>query len=121
MKSPFPVLAVLIVLLAAPPAQAAFSQWVDDNGVVHFTDKRSNIPQRYRKKAKELTLQEEPPATNSAPPAQQAPPPVPPAPAAAQPAAPGGHDEAWWRQSFTALRTRLQTLQQGLLQKQGKL
>ncbi|MBU5637231.1 DUF4124 domain-containing protein [Geomonas sp. Red69] len=95
----------LVSLLAPPPARGAFYQWTDAEGVVHFTDNRTNIPKQYRDKAHRVDVSDSAPAvvspgTESV--SRPAPPPM---------TAPGGHDESWWRERFRALRIELKTLQ----------
>ena len=40
--------------LLAPPASADIYRWEDESGVIHFTDDRSAIPAKYRKKSREI-------------------------------------------------------------------
>jgi len=123
MKASSLVLLVLLQLTALP-VYAAFYQWTDDQGVVHFTDDRDKIPKQYRNRAKEPRI---PKGTAPAPARAPAPAPAPqPAPELSpqvleQLARPGGHDESWWRGRFAALRRELKGLEDGLLQKQEKL
>ncbi|HJV64471.1 MAG TPA: DUF4124 domain-containing protein [Geomonas sp.] len=116
MKRQFPLLFLLIFILNSV-AYAAFFKWVDDHGVVHFTDNRNKIPKKYRKQAKQLAIMDD--SSPSKPPQQAA-------PAAAQPPASqeltyGGHDQYWWRQQFASQKARVQTLQESLVQKNTKL
>lgn len=115
------VFLLVLCYLSVPCAHAAFYQWEDAGGVVHFTDNTDKIPPKYRKKAKKLKLMEEPAAVKEAAPVQQPPPaqasPRPPE----QEMVPGGHPEPWWRARFASLRNELKTLEQSLSQKQGKL
>ncbi|QWV95584.1 DUF4124 domain-containing protein [Geomonas oryzisoli] len=92
---------LLLSLLAPSLVRAAFYQWTDAQGVVHFTDNRNNIPKQYRDKASRVEVSDSAPAVVS------------PGATTASPAAlaPGGHDERWWRDRFKALRTELKTLQ----------
>lgn len=104
------LLSLCLLLLSAPrAADAAFYQWTDTNGVVHFTDDRKKIPKQYHDKAKRIEVREAP-AAESAPPREAAP-----APAAKEAApeqrAPGGHDEQWWRERMGELKGELKTLQ----------
>jgi hypothetical protein len=115
---------VLLLLAFPAPVRAAFYQWVDAQGVTHFTDDPNKIPSRYQKRAKKLKMSEEsapaPAAAKSQPSpeaAQQAAEPMKPAPALVL----GGHPEEWWREHFSALRTELKNLQDGLADKQAKL
>ncbi|WP_224982128.1 DUF4124 domain-containing protein [Geomonas agri] len=100
------LLSLLMLSLLAPSlARAAFYQWTDAQGVVHFTDNRNNIPKHYRDKAQRVELSDSTPAvvspggkTESSAAPSTAP-------------APGGHGERWWRDRFKSLRTELKTLQ----------
>jgi hypothetical protein len=111
------LLLVLALQLLPPVVHAAFYQWVDPQGVTHFTDNPDKIPEAYRSRAKKLKLSEEP-ASSAAQPSSQAS-----APAPDQAAAHtfGGHPDSWWREQFLALRGQLKALQDGLVEKQAKL
>jgi hypothetical protein len=129
MKRSLP-LYLLLLLAGADCAEAAFYQWTDASGVVHFTDNRNNIPGKYRKKAKKV-LSESNPAAKGASPAAQTPAEAPTSPPAAAPQAPqapqpqaplpGGHDEKWWRDRLTTLKQQLETAQRKISENQGKL
>ena len=114
---------VLLLQAFPAPVRAAFYQWVDAQGVTHFTDDSNKIPSRYQKRAKKLELPEDsapaPSAKSKLSPeaAQQAAEPMKPAPALSF----GGHPEEWWREQFNTLRTELKNLQDGLADKQAKL
>jgi hypothetical protein len=118
-------LLLALILLPLSNVYAAFYQWTDDSGVLHFTDTRKKIPKKYQKKAKEVT-----PPGKSSPAASNSPAPAPmseprameePSGPAAAPLTPGGHPEQWWRQRFTALRRELKALQDELPLKQVRL
>jgi hypothetical protein len=110
------LLLVLALQFLPPVVHAAFYQWVDPQGVTHFTDNPKKIPEAYRSRAKKLQLSEEP-ASRAAQPASQTS-----APAAAAAAETlGGHPDTWWREQFLALRGQLKALQDGLVGKQEKL
>ncbi|GFO66641.1 hypothetical protein GMLC_02200 [Geomonas limicola] len=121
MKMTFVALLFLLTI-HSPDAQAAFYTWVDAQGVTHFTDNPDTIPAKYRHRAKEMNIADEPSAVK---------PPVPASPSGpstqtdsvlqAEPASYGGKSAGWWRDSFAALRNRLKTLQDGLPEKQNKL
>jgi hypothetical protein len=106
---------VLLTLCFPGSVRAAFYQWVDAQGVTHFTDNQDKIPAKYQKKAKKLTLPEEP--AQAAPAGQQDSVPD----ASPQEQTFGGQPEKWWRGRFTALRAELDRQQQGLREKQDKL
>ena len=112
MKTASLVVLLLLPLLASP-TQAAVFQWIDDAGVVHFTDDAKSIPAKYRSKTRTLELPEAAPAGASQQPAPQLPEP--------RAAFAGGHSEGWWRQRFAALKGEVKLLQDGLQTKQAKL
>ena len=68
---------ITLLLLLAPAAHGAIFGWTDSEGTKHFTNKESNIPPRYRDKAKLLYPEPE----DSQPPPQAAQPQVSPPPA----------------------------------------
>lgn len=118
-------LLLALILLPLSNVYAAFYQWTDDSGVIHFTDTRKKIPKKYQKKAKEVT-----PPGKSSPAAPTSPAPTPasepkameePSRPAAAPPTPGGHPEQWWRERFTSLRRELKALQDELPLKQVRL
>ncbi|GFO63444.1 DUF4124 domain-containing protein [Geomonas paludis] len=96
---------LLLSLLIPSAARAAFYQWTDAQGVVHFTDNRNNIPKQYRDKAHRVEVSDSAPVVVS-PGATAAP-----RPAATPEQAPGGHDERWWRDRYKSLRSELKSLQ----------
>ena len=57
-------IALLALFVCATPCRSAETlRWVDDKGVVHFTDSLQNIPQEYRSKATRIkTTSQLPPA-----------------------------------------------------------
>lgn len=104
---------LLLLQINAPLAQAAFYQWSDANGVLHFTDDHNKIPMKYRKQARKLDLSGEPAPARPVLQPQASP------QLSASP--PEGQSEKWWREHFAALRGELQALQDGLQAKQEKL
>lgn len=109
------LLSLLMFSLLSPSlAGAAFYQWTDANGVVHFTDSRNNIPKQYQDKARRVEVSDAPavpqPATEASP--RQAP---------GFKVSPGGHDERWWRERFRALRGELKSLQDSRSGKEQQL
>lgn len=113
------VLPVLLLLLqvAVPFAQAAFYQWTDAQGVVHFTDDPDKIPPKYQKKARRLNIPDQPAPAPKEPPAPQASPQVSPP----KEVIPDGKGEEWWRERYAKFRGELKTLEDGLAQKQTEL
>ena len=115
MKTAVPVL-LLLQLCLTPTAHAAYYQWLDEAGVTHFTDDHDKIPAKYRKKAHQLKLQEEPSRAEGEGEAAPATPP-------GEPQGPtfGGHGEQWWRGRFAALRNELKAIEERRPEKQAKL
>jgi clan AA aspartic protease (TIGR02281 family) len=62
MARPYHVLGLSLFLccLAFPVNAADIYRWVDDQGVVHFTDNPHNIPQKYRQNAAHIKAKETP-------------------------------------------------------------
>lgn len=112
-----PLVFLVLLLIAAPFAHAAFYQWTDTRGVIHLTDDPRKIPKRYQKSARKLQLSEEPAAARGAAPVPQPPRQV----SRPRQPAPGGHPERWWRERFATLRGELQALEAALPEKEEKL
>lgn len=111
---------VLLTITVVSIVEAETYEWVDSTGVTHFTDDPDRVPAKYRARVKERASVkgEESPST----PAQQ------PAPVAEKPLVPpqqqeayGGHDGAWWRNSFRSLRKEQKSLQDKLPEKKEQL
>ena len=57
-----PAAAILVLSIAfVAPSLADIYRWEDENGVIHFTDDRSTIPEKYKGKFREI--QKTPPAS----------------------------------------------------------
>jgi hypothetical protein len=104
-------------------AYADTYQWVDDKGVVNFTDNPESIPKKYLKKVKVLPSVA-PEQGSQAESTDEAAPPAP----SAQSTEPGlqkeiygGHDESWWRSRYSGLRGEIKSLQDGLPAKREEL
>jgi hypothetical protein len=102
------------VLAMANVAIAGVYEWTDSQGGVHFTDDADKIPVKYRNKVREREQQpvieiNDVPAQAVTPTVQNNPPPY------------GGHDETWWRESYSALREEMQNIQDNLPDKRDKL
>lgn len=120
MKKLLPAL-ILTVLLFDVAAQAATYEWLDEKGVVHFTDDPDRIPAKYLKRVKErdsvkgvATKPPLQPATEST------------APAVSDDKGSdgriyGGHGKDWWRSGFTSLRADIKSLEDGLAVKRENL
>ncbi len=98
------ILSIAIMFLAAVAFADTF-EWTDSQGGTHFTDDIDKVPARYRNKAQKLNVE---PIIQKEQQAAPAP--------ATRPAQNlyGGHDEAWWRSRFSALRNEMKALQDGL-------
>lgn len=105
-------------------ARATTYEWVDDKGIVNFTDDPDKIPAKYLKKVKKLPsitiekstgvpsekIQENPPSVPVAEPAGQK-----------KEKLISGYDETWWRSRFAGLRNELKVVQDGLPGKKEEL
>lgn len=107
------------LLMPALPSVAAVYEWVDDKGVVHFTDNADKIPPKYLKKVRErdngagsVTI------TPQAVPSDR--------PSDRQTGSAAGrerirNDEGVWRSRFTSLREEKKRIELGLAAKREKL
>lgn len=113
------IVAMVIAVGFSAAAWADTYRWVDDKGVIHFTDNPDRIPAKYLKRVREIPSAEPPssPAQGSPPQQQQMPQPQ----KSAGPTLPGGLSEEAWRSRFTSLRTELKALQDGLPEKREAL
>ena len=50
---------ILLLLFTATLSYAQFYKWVDDKGIVHFTDDITQIPEKYRRSIEEREVKEE--------------------------------------------------------------
>ena len=103
-------------------ASADTYRWVDDAGVIHFTDNPDRIPSRYLKRVQEI------PSPTDSVPKPKAKPPAPPSQRQSQPTTdlvapllPGGLSEQVWRSRYTTIRAELKVLRDGLPEKQEAL
>ena len=111
------VLGVTILWLSI--SYGATYQWVDEKGVVNFTDDPDKIPAKYRKKARKIT--DLPPSAPSGASQQGGGSEPPPTGGSSQPAPPGGKDEQAWRARFSSLRAEIKALRDGLPKKEEEL
>ncbi len=114
----------IFVLSFCAPAYADIYQWIDDSGVVSFTDKPETIPVKYRNKVKIISTEDSDqggiPSDTATPVAQ----PDSSAGSATQPSQQrlyGGHDERWWRSQYGSIRGELAQLQGTLPAKRAEL
>ena len=103
------------IMILAGAAHATDHEWTDSQGGVHFTDNLNNVPAKYLDKVKKLDLK--PVIQKEKQPAQ----PEQTSSATAAQSPYGGHDETWWRSSFTALRNEMKSIQDNLPGKKDKL
>jgi hypothetical protein len=110
-------LITFLLLSVAAPSFGAVYEWIDDKGVVNFTDSRDNIPARYRGIARERELSEDKNVTvikdqgGPAAPLEQTP----------KAQLYGGRDAGWWRSTIGAVRTEMKTIEEGLPAKRQEL
>jgi hypothetical protein len=112
-------IALLMVLFACSVAQAEVYEWVDGQGVVHFTDQLDKVPARYREKVKrrESVTGEKVTVPST---------PVPPSMTESLPREQkaelyGGHGKEWWHASYKALRDERKDIQDKLPEKKETL
>jgi hypothetical protein len=100
---------LVLVMFACPAVCAETFEWIDDQGVVHFTDDLNKIPANIRKK-----MQIKTPAAGdsggtavekSQPPVIAVPPPE------IKELLYGGYNEHWWRSRFTAAQGEIKKSQ----------
>ena len=110
---------VFALLLFKTVAQGATYEWLDDKGVVHFTDDPDRIPSKYLKRVKERDSVKGEPAKPAPPPAAESAAPVVPADKGER--LYGGYGEDWWRASFAGLRAEIKSIEDGLPAKKDRL
>lgn len=98
-------------------ARADIYQWVDNQGVVNFTDNVDSIPKKYQNKVKVQSSDDTSQKATASEPAQST---VQEdnKPQSEEPSSQlkifGGHDEMWWRSQFGSLRGELAQLEANL-------
>lgn len=111
------LVAILLLGLMATPSLAAVYEWVDDKGVVNFTDSPDKIPARYKGVAREKDLSEEKNVTvirdEGAPaaPEDQSP----------QSQSYGGRNADWWAGAIQAVKAEIRSIEEGLPAKRQEL
>jgi len=95
------------VIACSGGAWATVYQWVDGQGVIHLTDSADNVPAAYRKGMKTLDVD----TGGATAPAPQNQPAAGNVPQVQGEALYGGHDEGWWRSSFSSLNDAIKNLQ----------
>lgn len=108
---------VLLVGLIACSAYAAVYEWIDDAGVINFTDNRDNIPEKYRAKARVKDLSQEKNISvlkeTSPPPAASG--------SSAGGTSYGGHDVEWWSSRLAVVRQEIKGIEDSLPDKREQL
>ncbi|MDD2337376.1 MAG: DUF4124 domain-containing protein [Geobacteraceae bacterium] len=119
----FTVLLSMLFVGFSVNARADIYQWVDNEGVVNFTDSVDSIPKKYQNKVKvqssddssqkatasetaQSTVQEDNKPQSEEPPPQLK--------------SFGGHDEMWWRSQFGSLRGEIAQLEANLPSKRSE-
>lgn len=119
MKTPSSIMLIVsLFLLSVAQSWAAVYEWVDDKGVVHFTDDADKIPAKYLQKVKERESVKGTviiiPSTGTADGAKDI-------GSSTEPPAATRLDEDLWRSRFQALREEKKQLEEGLVAKREKL
>jgi hypothetical protein len=120
-KSAAAIMIILAPFVLPLAGEATIYEWVDDSGVVHFTDSQGKVPSKFIKRVKKQDSGKD----------GEVKPPDTPAPESSTPSAPepvvsdvilyGGYDENYWRSSFVTLRGEIKTLEDGLSEKRENL
>jgi hypothetical protein len=109
----------VLVMFACPTVQAEIFEWIDGQGVVHFTDDLDKVPSKFRKKVQIKT-----PASGGGggATAEKVQPPAVAAPLSeVKELLYGGHDEHWWRSSFNVAQEEIKNTQDQLAVKKQSL
>jgi hypothetical protein len=113
------IIVLVLVMFACPAVQAEIFEWIDGQGVVHFTDDLDKVPAKFRGKVQIKTpgagRDGGATAEKVQPPGVAAPPPN------VKKQLYGGHDENWWRSSFNVAQGELKKLQDQLAEKNQSL
>lgn len=112
------IIGFLITILSFSYAHATVYEWVDRQGIIHFTDNPDKVPARYRAK---IRARETVNTTEGTSPAASYKTPPRPVPLEKEVELPGGHDEVWWRTRFSSLRAELKSIQERLLDERDAL
>jgi len=108
------MLIMLVPFVLTLAGETATYEWVDDAGVVHFTDDKGTIPAKYLKKVKELNSGSDEYVKPPAAPAPQSTPPEASSPRDSKVMIYGGYSERSWRSRFASLRGEIQSLEKAL-------
>lgn len=111
------IIMMLLVCMMHAPALAAVYEWIDDKGVVNFTDSREKIPAKYQGQAREKDLSQEKNVTII----KDESPPAPRLELAPGPKTYDGRDARWWETTIAALRAEIGSIEKGLPDKRQKL
>ena len=109
------LLIVMVPFVLTLAGEATTYEWVDDGGVVHFTDNSDNIPAKFRKRVKELDSGRSGEVKAPAAPAQES------TTSSQEGSAGGGHGVRYWQSSYSSLRAEIKSLEDGLASKREKL
>jgi uncharacterized protein DUF4124 len=120
LRSAAAMLIMLAPFVLTQAGETATYEWTDDAGVVHFTDDKGNIPQKFLKKVKELNTGSDENVQAPAAPAPQSTPPEASSPARGATLY-GGYGERYWRTRFATLRGEIKSLEDSLPAMQNDL
>jgi hypothetical protein len=100
---------LVLAMFACPAVCAEIFEWIDDQGVVHFTDDLDKVPAKFRKKMQIKT----PAAGGSGDAAVEKlqPPVIVVSPPKIKELLYGGHNEQWWRSRITAAQEEIKKSQ----------
>ena len=111
------LVAFLILCLVQATAMAEVYEWVDEKGVVNFTDSLQKVPPKYKGVAREKDLSQQKNITIVT---EEAPPALPLQQAPTQKTY-GGRDARWWGTTIGALRSDITAIEEGLPDKRQEL
>lgn len=113
-----PVLLAMMIWLGAVSVNAAVYQWIDDKGVVNFTDDREKIPKKYREKAVERNLSD---TRNVTIMKEDTPSVTPAVPTGSGQGLYGGRELRWWQTEFANVRKEIKQLEDDIPVKRQEL
>ena len=110
---------MILAGVLAGTVDATVYEWTDEHGVVSLTDDPDKIPPRYRTKVRKREIETQGAESSPLPKGESSISPEAPAPAAQT--LYNGHDVAWWRAQFKALRDEQKRISDALPAKREQL
>ncbi|RNC67958.1 MAG: DUF4124 domain-containing protein [Desulfuromonadales bacterium] len=110
---------LFLVFVCVFSAGADTYRWVDDKGVVSYTDDPDRVPAKFLKRLERIPSPAVPPVPVTTP--QSPPQAEPQTPKASTPVLYGGLDENGWRGKFGAIRNEIKAIEDGLPAKNEQL